>query len=241
MSTIKATKHFAMFKSLGGNRNINDCHLRMLTKSIEERNLLEYAPIIVNKKGEVIDGQHRLLAAKKLKTPVYYIVAEDIGLKEAQRLNIQNKNWTLDDYTDSYVKQGKEDYAKLKAFSEKFGFSISLSVSLLNNDSLRGNSSYLSEFKFGEFKIKDWDNGIKIATQLMALAPYCEPESIVRDRELVKSLLKAEEVIDFADIVNGLRIHGMKLSRHESQKDYLREIEDIYNFKKHGSNRIRLY
>ena len=63
---IHSTYDLSIFKILDGNRNINLGHVERLVKSIEENGFLKM-PIIVNDNFDVIDGQHRLMAAKKNK------------------------------------------------------------------------------------------------------------------------------------------------------------------------------
>ena len=74
---IHSTYDLNVFKILEGNRNINLLHVERLVKSIEENGFLKM-PIIVNKNYEVIDGQHRLEAAKKSKSMVYYIIEKNV-------------------------------------------------------------------------------------------------------------------------------------------------------------------
>lgn len=50
------TNDYSLFKTLKGNRNINQAHLYRLTKSIKEKYLL--SPIVVNEHFEIIDGQN---------------------------------------------------------------------------------------------------------------------------------------------------------------------------------------
>ena len=59
---IHSTCDLGIFKILEGNRNINLGHVERLVKSIQENGFLKM-PIIVNDDFEVIDGQHRLMAA----------------------------------------------------------------------------------------------------------------------------------------------------------------------------------
>ena len=57
------TKDLSIFKIIDGNRIPNLSHIRRISGSIKQNGVL-MNPIIVNKSFEVIDGQHRLAAAK---------------------------------------------------------------------------------------------------------------------------------------------------------------------------------
>ena len=77
---IHSTGDLSVFKILDGNRNINLGNVDRLVKSIEENGFLQM-PIIVNENYEVIDGQHRLMAAKKINSIIYYHKVNNYDLK----------------------------------------------------------------------------------------------------------------------------------------------------------------
>lgn len=70
---ILKTSSYTRFNSMRGNRKVSERHVRSLVNSISNRNLLAANPILVDEAMNVIDGQHRLEAARKLNTPIYYI------------------------------------------------------------------------------------------------------------------------------------------------------------------------
>lgn len=238
---IQKTMKFSKFTGLNGNRSIDFPHLGRLITSIDDQNLLEHNPILVNDKFEVIDGQHRLMAAMELDTPIYYIVLEGAGLKHAQRLNANTRSWNLKDFMDSYVDLGKKEYVKLKSFVDKFNVSISMGILLLNEDENKDRSGYIKTFKSGKFKVKDWNKGVESANELEALKPYCNPASIINDREFVSAIRTTKEQIKVDKLVKKLRDIGAKIERSANKMGYLRQIEDIYNFKRKDGFRIRLY
>lgn len=116
-SQIFQTTDYSKFKVLLGNRDINERHVKTIENSYEKIGQLDL-PILVNEKMEVIEGQHRLQACKNKGLPVYYTIQEGLGLEECQALNISSANWKLDDYIDSYAKQGVTSYLFLKQLGE---------------------------------------------------------------------------------------------------------------------------
>ena len=50
------TKNYSMFKKVRGNRDVDPTHVARIVKLIAQRDTKN--PIIVNKKMEVLDGQH---------------------------------------------------------------------------------------------------------------------------------------------------------------------------------------
>ena len=86
---VMVTDEYDLFKTLEGNRRVLDLRARRIIRSIEKVGYV-INPIIVNEKYEVIDGQGRLEALKRLNLPVYYIMIEGIGIEECRTLNILN-------------------------------------------------------------------------------------------------------------------------------------------------------
>ena len=89
---IHCTHDLSVFKIIDGNRNINLGHVDRLVKSIKDNGFLK-TPIIVNKFYEVVDGQHRLEAAKKINSQIYYIKVDDYDLNTAITLNANSSNF----------------------------------------------------------------------------------------------------------------------------------------------------
>lgn len=71
-------------------------------------------PILVNEKYEVIDGQHRLEIARKLKKKVPFIIMNGAGKKEIISINTTSKQWMLEDFIMSFANEGIEEYEKMK-------------------------------------------------------------------------------------------------------------------------------
>lgn len=145
---IKETTNYAQFKFRDDNRKqIDPAHVRKLAASIKMRNLLEMKPILVNKNFEVIDGQHRLLAAQQVGVPVFYSVEEKIEAKDLLLLNL-SKSWSTTDYVNYYAKNGYEEYKKLEEFAKFHQLAITLAVNLLSGR----NKQLFEKIRQGEFK-----------------------------------------------------------------------------------------
>lgn len=121
---IYTTKDYDKFKRLEGNRDVKNA--KKIIKSINDVGYI-LSPILVNEKYEVIDGQNRLDALKALGLPVPYIVQEGVGLKECMALNINQTNWTTDQYIISHATRGNASYKRLLLLTKEFrrkGYSL---------------------------------------------------------------------------------------------------------------------
>ena len=141
VNSVYRTSKLDVFNIIKGNRPPNPQHVRRLADSIRTNGMMQN-PIIVNENLDVIDGQHRLLAAKDSSSVIYYIIMEGYGLKEVQELNINQKNWSKKDFLESYADMGLESYVKLRNFMRKNpAFLINPCIAMCSN---RASGSYSS-------------------------------------------------------------------------------------------------
>lgn len=237
---IKKTSNYDLFKNVNGNRHVNKYHVAQLVRSIEEKDLLEENPIIVNGFMEVIDGQHRLEAAKTLGVPVYYVEREGASLDDIKRLNVTNKAWTISDYLQSFIDQGKEDYMILKEFSETYKLPVTVSLALLTGggvESASGKGSRTFHFRNGSFKVTHLAGAEGQANALKAIEPYTEG-SVWRTKNFIGAMQKVWEKVDKKAFQEKLESSGFRIRARLSKKEYLRDMEDIFN-KGRSSNEVR--
>ena len=236
------TSDYSIFNTIEGNRNISREHVSRLANAIENKNLLQYFPVLVNENMEVIDGQHRLMAAAKLGYDVHYEVVPGLTIEHVVSINTNLRKWTLMDFIESYIELGKNDYVILKGFIERYKMGASLSAGLLMGfQALRGGSHIAQTIKDGKFSIGSFDQAEKIAEQLQKLASHAE-FPVNQDREFVLALVKLNKnpQFDFDRLLAKLKMSGDKLQKRHSAKYYLIHVEELYNWS-NSKNKVELY
>lgn len=228
-----------MFKKVKGNRAIQKSHLRRLILSIETNNLLSVNPIIVNKDMEVVDGQHRLEAARFLGVPVFYVVSDKSGIEDVQTMNFVVKNWASIDYLNSYVSRGFSSYVLLKGFVEKFGVSVSIAIYLINGR-VDNRSHALDTFRSGAFKctVEEVKEAEKLAIKLDEISKYAE-FGMTRDRNFIQALLAVYETVSHEELIEKIKANKRKLERRYGAKGYIYQFEEFLSFGK--QKRVALY
>lgn len=109
---IMVTSDYSIFKILDGNRSVKDGRVEKIKSSIKKVGYIP-APIVVNEKMQIIDGQGRFAALKELGYSICYIVVPGLTIDHCVAMNINQSNWTIRDYVESYAKQGNENYKRL--------------------------------------------------------------------------------------------------------------------------------
>lgn len=150
---IKETTNYDMFKKHMSNAPLEETNVLRVIRSIQAKNLLKYKPILVDSEFRVIDGQHRLEAAKRLEIPIFYEQNEMLTTQDMRLLN-EARVWRREYYLDHFCQEGYPEYIKLKEFMRETDLSLSGALAVLgittnsNQKSSRGKNT----FKHGLFE-----------------------------------------------------------------------------------------
>ena len=243
----KKTTNYNLFELAAENRFIDDAHVRKLKRSIEAENLLECTPIIVTPEYVVIDGQHRLQAAKELGVPIYYVVHDNMSFSTMTVLNTTSKNWTLLDFANAYAVKGNKSYTYVLQLCDELKMNVSTALRLLLNkrvvsDRSGSHVTPTATFKEGKLSLSlaDFIRARETGSKILSLSDYVKS---CRSAIFVTTMMRLFENPEFdLDRLESQLFNTQKeLASRGTIKDYLRDIEDVYNFGKTTKNRIRLY
>lgn len=250
---IMETTDYDIFILVGGNRAVDKQHVaRLKRKMIDNGNLTQSFPIVVNEKMEVIDGQHRLTALKELDWPVFYTVQKHLTLDTVRAINTASKNWSWKDYAESYASLGNEEYKRFLAMYHHFGYNYAIlhyyamgghSGSKGTRTEDVGRSSRTSKFFKGDFKFPDQAKTFEQLKLLQEVEDVLMPDHTM-NRELAYALHTAftSEDYDHKRMLDKMESYGVTaIRRYRTRLDYLRALEDIYNWHVHEENRARLF
>ena len=249
MKQIQSTREYDQFKLINGNRTVVEGRVKVLMYSIERNNRLDVNPIIVNQNMEVIDGQHRLEAARRLGEPIYFIIDNDCSVLDIPTLQTAY-GWTTKDYMDLYVAQGKYSYQLLQKFCNEYDVSVSISLRLLSNVSAMGGGGtarwspggLMQRFKDGKFTIDldRYKEAELLATHLNELKTYCEG-ALWKDSRFIESLQVLYRVVAHKRLMDKIKVHGFRIRKEANRKAYLLQLEGIVNFSTTIRNRVQVY
>lgn len=229
---VYKTKDYSLFKTIKGNRPVNDHHVAQITTSLVKKNMLNRLPIAVNEKFEVIDGQHRLEACKNNDWEVYFVLVDGADLRDVQLLNAYAKPWAMQDYMDSYISLGNREYQFLRDFIKEFSLPISVALSILDSKSLRSRAIAIARFKAGEFVPNEIEYAMTIAKKMVELRAYATPDA-GKDRNFMRAVIKMHhmEHIDHDTLTDKFEKSKVTIERLGAVKQYLHMFEEVYSWK----------
>lgn len=224
---IQKTEDYKLFKFVRGNRIPSKGHLYHLTKSVLKKNLLPYEPILVNENYEVIDGQHRLMVAKSNKLPIYYIIAEGLGLEDVQMLNSNMSVWSARDYMNSYADLGNSHYILLRDLVTMYSLNVGNVLTLITQE----DSRKWMLFKKGQFIINDLKQAEEIVLAYAKMKNYVAEKIVFSDRDFVRAIKILIKKVSIEEFIARLNMSGEKIEYHEKVRDYLHQFENIMNYR----------
>jgi len=220
------TKDYNMFNRIKSNRPIMEKHVKNIVEAIKLRNLLHLVPIICDATYNVLDGQHRLESAKRLKIPIYYVVDETITKADIALLNTNKQNWKIIDYITFFAAEGNTEYEKLLTImQENRKLTPVNTVLLLATNDRHANSKFI---KSGTITFNNYKQGVKTIQMLSDWFNYFE---FAYDRWFLLALRKAVDFgkYDHAFLMARIDKYKYLAKRQFTQGEYQDMISKIYN------------
>lgn len=238
-NTVLRSTNYDEFTFLTTNRDPARGHIEALKRAfVEHGNLTEISPITVNENLEIIDGQHRYIAAQELGEPVFYMVRSNLSIQDARQMNILHRPWNTDDYAESYAAAGNQNYIKYLELKEMYGFSHSIMVMYIVGLQATGQHK---AFREGGLVIENEKAALKRLDELSAIAEVVG--DIAKTRAFALAYLKVRSVdgFDFKQMVRKFEMFGGAVKSYSGLEDNQRQLEDIYNYKQTEDHRLRLF
>jgi hypothetical protein len=220
------TIEYGAFKWLKGNRELNHEHVNQIKSAMKDRNYLDAVPILVNGRLEIVEGQHRFIAARDLKMPVPFRVKYDADLEMVQALNQHQRNWGQTEFARSYASLGKEDYEKYIEFQRKWRFDHSATMHMLTGSNARNTRA----FNKGLFKVKlSLEKANRMAEMIYDFERHFTG---FKERSFVAALLYIFDLPGYNHkrMVHKMKIKGQGMPQRRNKDEYIAALEKAYNY-----------
>lgn len=148
---------YDLLTKLLGNRTIAPKNVENKKTLLEKNGFKSSNPVIVNANGQIIDGQHRRLAAEDLGIKYKFTIDTSIipeeSLQTTIELNNSGKPWATLDYINAYAENGNEEYKKLLSLCEELNLNVSKTLILYLG--AKANSDFQKSIAKGKFKFDE--------------------------------------------------------------------------------------
>lgn len=236
MSEILRTTDYSMFKKHESNRPIDNQNLRKVQASMRARNMLEFRPILVDQNMYVIDGQHRLEAAKALACEVFYQIQKEGNSEDIILLNAAQKKWELIDYVNYHASKGIQPYIDLKTLVTD----LKLPFSLIVRSVTSWGGKIAVSIKNGSFCFREGTSPITVKESFSKVNDVKEiikkysqkPSSFCNATRFTEALISmiSNKSVDYEKFKSKITLRADHLKPCANFQAYYQLLKDIYNF-----------
>lgn len=248
--TIYETSNYSQFKRFPGNRTPDPRKVHKLQFSIEQSNLLHLNPIIVDSKYRVIDGGHRLEAAKNLGIPIHYIVENNLNHNDIILINTARTNWSIQDYIRYYTSEEFENFRTYKFLLEiekivvTNGLLPSVVISMLGSasntpgrlyDAIKNGKFILSSEEMNKLKAFCLDTLPRIRSINLDFFQKPKNKNVFAGRAYLYTLVRCFDALDekdYNDLWDSIRRDHQKFFTTASHTFVQQSFENSFNRQK---------
>lgn len=232
---------YARFKTLDLNRDVNETNVKAIMDSIVDTMKLMKSkiplpiPIIINELFEIIDGQHRLEALKRLNLPVTYLIIPGLTIDHVHIFQT-GRPWKDEDWLKLWKGRGNTHYELYEEFRNRHKLGHWTIVGLLYGDDYPKGLNRVSLWRKGEFKV----NYLKPAEDLMEMVNKVKPYLIDKlinkqgqvNRNFIYALNKSikNTKFSFSRFLDNLnRKTAPTIENYGDEQSFLDAIFDVHN------------
>lgn len=234
VANIMSTYNYDQFRFIEGNRPTDESHIRKIMKMINEVGAL-WCPVLVNERMEIIDGQHRYEAFKRLNLPVIYVVQSGIGIREVRAMNTVAQRWKDKNFVHSYAhgEEAKQSYRWYENLQKQYPY-FSDRVILMAAKGNTTTASINARVRGGQFEMNEseYEQAIVILNWLSKLRPYVDQLTGNRSYMYMGLVFCFIDLnVDNDYLLEKFPKHYASISEYANILGAIREVEKkIYNF-----------
>jgi hypothetical protein len=182
--TYFESNDYSLFNLLPFNRDVDNAHVKQLVQSMRVHGFKGVAQIIKTKiidgteRYYIVDGQHRIAAAKQLNMPFYFELTVLNTKKQTAEfiaeLNTSAKSWGTANFLSVWSALKIEEYVKLERVQKETGFQI---TPLLEAYLFTSNQA---DYRKGKMVFTNEELSDKIIQQMIDLNNYLPNKAFCR-------------------------------------------------------------
>jgi len=195
--------------------------------------------------GFLVDGQHRLEAAKREGLSVPYRVIDGLTEDDIVLINADNKKWNMSNYVHFWAQKGVSDYVFLEQFMDKHQLTARAAARIIGSQdrSANGIGGQQPLLKAGKFKLSHAkvERAEELIRRLHQIRQYCRFK-VFANTIFIGAIEKMIADGVFMELLEKVKVSGNLLEKQSTVVAYLRDFETYVNKGKHKSkNYTRLF
>ena len=232
------TKKYSLFISPSHQRDISNNSIKAIMESMKEHGII--SAISVRKsstykgKYETFDGQHTVMACKRLNLPVIYNEFEDVSNRAMISLNGKSRKWKLKDYLKFGVTDGIDNYVFLnRIYSEE---KLPLTALIMMYGGAYANTSF-KDLKWRALTVQRGHTILKHIKEI-------ESTFNIKHVRFARFIWGFGKVIDSGKYDHDRMMYQLSkcstmLTKQANPEGYTTNIEMVYNFGQPKKNKVQ--
>lgn len=236
---IRYSTDYERFRFDPKNRPVNPEHVDELVKSIQRVNYLHLFPIVVSREYVIRDGQHRMVAAKALGVPIYYIVSGQLAVGDVPLITATVEPWDSADYLHHYCNAGISDYLVIRDLHKRYSFLRPHQIVGLAHI---GDASRITKsFKNGTYKANGVQFCIRVCEAVLDFKKY-EHVTFYNHSYFVNAIsnLMGNRHYNHERMMKKVELLSRRLVKCPDTDSYIALLNEIYNYKATKAQRVEL-
>lgn len=229
-------RDYSAFKFVGSNRDIAEYLVENIAEDLDQINLLDCYPLVVDSQRRIYDGQHRHKAASGMLVPFYALCSDDLDVADIANTNQATAIYSYEDYLHVYSALNFEPYMVLRDFMEKNPhLQTNKCIRLLNY----GNGKVVEDFKAGLYAVTSLNFAELVAQrtrQFVEMFPGFSSTPYIN----ALAELSMHARYDHDRMMNRLSVVPTRVRRVSKLDEAYAVLSEIYNYNSNASNRILL-
>lgn len=238
-------------KFLEYNRVCDIRHITKIAESMKADGFHDWEPIICNERGEIIDGQHRLLAALLAKIQPYIIIKSGLDAENVITSNSLSKNWSLPDYVHFHAFRGNKDFQRLLSFAQTNKIAVSTALCIIKQRTVGW--EIIKNVKAGIFACSDEDvtvanvlyDAFKPIIKLLPSKNYERPIkaliSVLKYHPNKTNLTVNNKIAVYNQIHQKMLAYPHEIHQCATELGYVEMFIKFYNKKMSDKNKMKIY
>lgn len=235
ISDVRITTDYSIFKFNSLNREVKQQKVDRLKPSLVRTNG-NIQSVLIDSRGNIIDGQHRVKACQELNLPVRYEYSERrFNSDDVLELNNNQSKWTPAEYAESHAKKGNVNYQIFLKYHALYpGLKEGVLACILENKyTLQGNTTgSMSKrgFASGQFVVCQEPKAKLILSKLAEISTFYKGYN---KRAFVYAIihLANQSKFDFDKFITKLKIRHVSLFDFPKAEDFVKVLTEIYNYR----------
>ena len=220
-----------------GNRIIRDDlatkgKINRIAREFKEKGYNPNRPVIINNNMVIKSGHYRWHAAKISNTGIWVTVDDKATVEEEARLDGFTNKWKNIDFIIKFAKEGIGDYKDILDFVNTYHLPIKIALMLLNDNLKESDPDLTVLLAKGKFKIKNLADAKRKAEQIIDFKDILPGSKDYANIHFASAIIKCLKIKGYRheEMLRKAKLQGRNFRLQRNRQDTMVMLHKTYNY-----------